>query len=576
MSTKSLDGIAPYRPRQFIPEEVDLTDPSRVRAVYEELLNRPMVTGEDVEAWLAHRSELEAAVDQAGTILYIAMTCQTDDAEKARRYKEFVQTVGPLLKDLTHQLNQRFVQAPGREGLDAGRYSVYQRAVETDLRLFVKENIDPQTKVELLSQEYQGLCGRMTVTFRGKEHTLPEMARFLQDPDRSTRQEAWRASARRRLQDKEKLDDIFNQMVRLRHQMARNAGFDDFTSYRFEALHRFDYTPEDCLAYHQAVEEEVLPIWKAIQRRRCQQMKLDRLRPWDLSADPLGRPALKPFSRVEELIQGCQTIFGRIDTELGEQFKRIAADGLLDLRSRPGKAPGGYQSTLHEARKPFIFMNAVGLDSDVRTLLHEGGHAFHALACAGEPLLDYRHAPIEFCEVASMSMELLADPHLTVFYSEQDAERSRLSHWEDVIAVLVWVATVDAFQHWIYAHPRHTPSERNAAWRQILDRFATGEVDWGGLEEERAYWWHRQLHIFEVPFYYIEYGIAQLGALGVWLNARKDPAAAMDAYRRALALGGSRPLPELFQAANIPFSFSKETMRPLMRAVEKELALFQK
>jgi oligoendopeptidase F len=280
---------------------------------------------------------------------------------------------------------------------------------------------------------------------------------------------------------------------------------------------------------------------------------------------------LKPFEEVNGLIAGCQKIFHRIDGELGKQFSQIARTNLLDLSSRKGKAPGGYQSTLNEARQPFIFMNAVGLDSDVRTLLHEGGHAFHALACAHDPLLDYRHGPMEFNEVASMGMELLADRHLNVFYNLNDANRSRITHLEDILFTLVWVAAIDAFQHWIYENPQHSAGERRNKWVEIHTRFGGAALDWRGLEEEHAYLWHRQLHVFEVPFYYIEYGIAQLGALQLWLHNKKNPKKTLKQYRTALSLGGSKPLPELFKAAGLEFKFSDKIIAPLAKEIEKEL-----
>jgi oligoendopeptidase F len=337
-------------------------------------------------------------------------------------------------------------------------------------------------------------------------------------------------------------------------------------------MHRFDYGPADCFAFHEAVEKHVVPLLNEIHARRRAEMKVERLRPWDLAADPRGRAPLRPFATPEELVAGVERIFNRVDPALGRQFAEIAGLGLLDLASRKGKAPGGYQAQLEEVRKPFIFMNAVGVDQDVWTLLHEGGHAFHSFAAADEPLKDYRHAPLEFCEVASMGMELLAAPHVGEFYSDEDRARSIREHLEDAITLLPWIATVDAFQHWVYAHPQQTREERRAAWLAVYRRFRGKVTDWSGLEDEEATVWHRQSHIFTVPFYYIEYGIAQLGALGLWVRAKKDLASALAGYRKALALGGSRPIPELFAAAGLTFDLSERTVAPLARAVAEELA----
>ncbi|MDO8303496.1 MAG: M3 family oligoendopeptidase, partial [Sedimentisphaerales bacterium] len=372
-----------------------------------------------------------------------------------------------------------------------------------------------------------------------------------------------------RLQDAQKLDDLFDKMLKLRHQVALNAGFPNYMEYKFKAMHRFDYGPEDSRQYHSSMKEFLVPLWRKILDNRRRQMKLDVLRPWDTAVDPLGRPPLKPFTKTEELIKGCQNIFNRVDPELGQQFRDMSGLGLLDLDSRKGKAPGGYQSALSEARKQFIFMNAVGTDDDVRTLLHEGGHAFHTFAAADYFLPAYRHAPMEFCEVASMTMELFADGFLNEFYSDDDRKRSVAEHLEGIVYVLIWVAIVDSFQHWIYQHPQHTQAERKEKWISIQKDFGTGLVSWEGLESEQAYLWHRQLHIFEVPFYYIEYGIAQMGALQLWLKSKKDFQGTVLAYRRALALGGSQSLPKLFEAAGLTFDFSSRTIGPLAKSLSQ-------
>jgi len=444
--------------------------------------------------------------------------------------------------------------------------------------LFVAKNVPLQTEVDLLSQEYQTLCGAMTVVFEGQERTLPEMGKYLLEPDRILRERAWRAAAERRCKDQDKFEDIFDRLFQKRVAMAHHAGFKDFTAYQFKNYHRFDYTPADCKRYHETIERCVVPLNEEIFKRRRKEMKLTlsevealkTLRPWDVAVDPLGRSPLKPFEKPKQLVDGIKKIFKRVDPQLGDQFNRMDKEGLLDLDSRKGKAPGGYQNTLSEARQSFIFMNAVGVDDDVRTLLHEGGHAFHALACAKDPLVDYRHGPMEFCEVASMAMELLGGRYMEEFYNDADTKRSNREHWEGIIHILAWAANIDAFQHWLYEHPDHTPSERRQAWMGFYEQFGGKFIDWTDLTEVKAYLWHRQLHIFEMPFYYIEYGIAQLGALQVWMNARRDPKKALADYRKGLGLGGSRPLPELYKAAGIRFDFSESIIKPLADAVYQE------
>jgi oligoendopeptidase F len=358
--------------------------------------------------------------------------------------------------------------------------------------------------------------------------------------------------------------------VRIREKKARNAGFANYREFQWLRRERFDYTPAHCEAYHRAVDEVVLPVLKRIARRRREMLGVPSLRPWDMACDPEGKPALKPFGQVEQLQEGCSRIFHKVEPELGSQFDLMRRLSLLDLANRKGKAPGGYQSTLSEVRLPFIFMNAVGVDDDVRTLLHEGGHAFHALAARNEPLNDYRGAPIEFCEVASMSMELLGNPYLGEFYTGEDLKRARRDFYEDLLMFLPWFATIDAFQHWVYTHEGHTHDQRVRAWLEVFRRF-NPLADWSGLEDFERIRWQQQGHLFGAPFYYIEYAIAQLGALQVWLNAKKDRKKAIGQYRAALALGGSRPLPELFATAGAKFDFGPETVKPLVEEIEKEL-----
>jgi oligoendopeptidase F len=366
------------------------------------------------------------------------------------------------------------------------------------------------------------------------------------------------------------LDQLFDRMVRLRVEVAREAGFATFVEYAFRLRERFDYGVKETIEFQEAIERVVVPLSRQLQEERRKSLGVEALRPWDLTVDPLGRPPLRPFQDVERLAEGTESIFWGVDPELGGQFAYLRRQGLLDLGNRKGKAPGGYQTTLEDDRLPFIFMNAVGLDGDVRTLLHEGGHAFHALASRGERLAAYRESPIEFCEVASMTMELLGARNLEGFYKEEDARRSYRQLLEGIVQILPWIATVDAFQHWIYNHPEHTHAERRQAWTALLDRFG-GSVDWSGYEEARAHYWHRQLHIFLYPFYYVEYGIAQLGALQIWRRSLTDRAGAVAVYRRALALGGARPLPELFEAAGARFEFREETLVPLIEAIRAEL-----
>ena len=525
----------------------------------------------DLERWLLDWSELNAALDEESTKRYIAMTCHTDNAEAEKAYLHFVENVEPHLKPRQFKLARTYVGHPLRAQLPNERYQVFDRDTQVQVELFREENVPLETEEARLSQQYQKLSGSLTVQFRGEEKTLIQMGRYLEEPDRPLRQEAWELVANRRLQEAGKFEEIFDALVKLREQIAKNAGYANYRDYAFRKLCRFDYTPADCVAFHQAVEQEIMPVLRELQAERKRQLGVETLRPWDVAVDPLNRPPLRPFEQVEQMVSRTQEIFERLDRDLAAGFQRMQNLRLLDLANRKGKAPGGYQSTLAEARVPFIFMNAVGLQRDVETILHEAGHAFHALATRDEDLHAYRSAPIEFCEVASMSMELLGNEFIERFYAAPEAKRARRTHLEGIVNIFPWIATVDAFQHWIYTHPGHTRAERTAAWLALMDRFG-GDADWRGYDAARANLWHRQLHIFLYPFYYIEYGIAQLGALQVWANSKRDKAEALHAYKRSLALGGSRPLPELFAAAGCKFEFSRKAMAPLVALVRREIA----
>ncbi|MFW5653266.1 MAG: M3 family oligoendopeptidase [Planctomycetota bacterium] len=560
-----------YIDTSFVPAEFAFDDWSVIEKMFRDLLDREVKSVSDLEQWWRDRSELESAISEEGATRYIAMTCRTDDEEIKKAYLNFVENVEPRVKPLVFALNQKHASLPVRTELDPGRYRVLNRHIDNAVRLFRKENVPIETELDKLAQQYNEVCGAMTVEFDGKEQTLPQMARYLEETDRDVREKAWRGVAERRLQDRDRINEIFDGMRPKRHQLALNAGFDNYRDFMFRKMERFDYTPEDCERFHNAVERIVVPLQRKINRERAEALGLERLRPWDLQVDVQGRPPLRPFQTADQLVERTQQVFSRMDPSLGALFNQLREPDVLDLESRKGKAPGGYQYQRDRSRRPFIFMNSAGLARDAEVLLHEAGHAFHSLLCADEPLLQYRHSPIEFAEVASMSMELLAMPFIDAFYPERDiADRARRQHLEGIAQSLPWIATIDAFQHWIYTNPGHNDADRRRFWRSLLDRFGP-EVDWTDLENFRDSSWQRQLHLFDVPFYYIEYGIAQLGALQMWVNYQKDASKAISDYKKALSLGGSQPLPKLFEAANIRFDFGVDMMREVMNAVEAEL-----
>jgi oligoendopeptidase F len=572
------------RPETSVPRDLDAASWESLEPVFRELIERRLETPADFARWMIDRSELDSACSETQANLYIAMTCSTEDAGAQKAYADFIENIVPKIKPLAFALDKKLTEDAARLRAPGDRYEVVVRDTAADVALFRPENIPLETELSKLSQKYDQIIGAMTVTFDGSEKPLPQMAVYQESTDRSVRESAWRTVSARRLQDKEEIDGLFDKMVTLRDRVARNAGFADFVGYAFKAKHRFDYTPRHCFDFHRACEDVVVPMIRRQEEKRRRSLGVDVLRPWDLTVDVKGRGPLRPFANGGELMKKSVRTFEKLDPRLGTMLAtmgtgdeaRGSTDGAcLDLDSRKGKAPGGYQYMRDRSRRAFIFMNAAGTGRDVSTMLHEAGHAFHSMLSINEPLLAYRHAPLEFCEVASMSMELLTLPHIggpDGFYtSDEDLARARRQQIERAVYLLPWIATIDAFQHWIYANPGHTRDERAAEWLRLDARFGSS-CSWEGLEDVRRTVWHRQSHIFSVPFYYIEYAIAQLGALQLWLmGLEKGEKSAIDSYVRAMRLGGARPLPHLFEAAGLRFDFGPETVRRLVDRAETEL-----
>jgi len=557
-------------PRAFCPDDLDFSDVKNLSPFFFDLSNRSLNSMADAERWLVDFSEFRAIIYEERTRLYIAMTCETENRENEKNYLHWIETFDPKLKHEFQTLYQKFVDCPYTDEQHPNRFNLLRKYWQNSIELFRSENIELETEISRLSQQYQKLLGSLTLNFNGREYTMQQMILFLQDTDRDNRKKAFEASLKRWQEDADELDELFDKLLKIRIQIAKNAGFDDFIAYKFKSLGRFDYTPAQCLEFHDAIENVVVPLCREVMEARRQDMKIDKLNPWDVNTDPLGREPLRPFENADQLSKGCLEIFTRVDPELGANFKRMIDLGLLDLSSRKGKAPGGFQLILFEVKLPFIFMNAVGTNRDLFTLLHEGGHAFHTFAASDQPIIDYQPAPMEFSEVASMAMENLSREHLNVFYNDTDSARAQYEHFSKNIFLLPWIATVDAFQHWIYSHPDHSIEDRNTHWVELIERFNNG-VDFSGYTQAIKYRWHAQVHIFERPFYYIEYGVALLGALQVWRNSKIDKAKALKQYKYALSKGGSIPLPELFEAAGIRFEFSAESIKPLMEMVGIEM-----
>jgi len=551
------------------PEALAKASWDDIRPYFDALAAREL-DADGLESWLADWSRLEAMLTEAASRAMIRYTVDTRDKEAEADHLRFSMEILPQAEERSVALQKRLVAS----GYSSPALETTLRAFRTSIEIFRDVNVPIMSELEEQSAAYQRITGGMTAPWEGKELPLPQLAPFLKEPDRDVRERAFRASTAPYVNAHADLSVLFDRMYGLRQQVARNAGFHSFRDYVFKAKLRFDYSPADCERFHDAVEQHVMPAYGRLMRHRREQLKLPALRPWDVAVDLYGAKPLRPFTDGAELAGRARAVFDRVDPALGAQFGVMIDEHLLDLDSRAGKAPGGYCDTLHWSGRPFIFMNAVGLMDDVMTLMHEAGHAFHAFAAQRLPLVWQRHPGSEACELASMSMELLSTPHLERplgYFAAEDLRRARLEHLEDVIITLAHVASVDAFQHWIYTDPSGADGgARDAAWLRIRGRFEHG-VDWSGLEAERIARWYRQLHIFLYPFYYIEYGIAQLGALQVWRNSLRDPVEAVRRYRDALALGNTRPLPDIYAAAGARLAFDGETIGELVQLVEDQV-----
>jgi oligoendopeptidase F len=559
--------------RKYVDQSFDCSSWESVEKYLQELSDRSIQNATDFQAWLKDKSELEAVLEENMAWRYIRMTIDTTNEDYKKSYQFFVTEIQPNLAPFEDSLNRKMLSQPWCSELENdAAYSIYFRSARIAQELYREENIPLETELNSLSQEYGGITGQQMITYNGKELTMPQAANFLKDTNEFVRQEVFTLIAERRAQDREKLDELFNKLVQLRHQIALNADCSDYRAYKFKALGRFDYSIEDCLQFHDAVAEHIVPLVRQLQQKQAKELGKEKLRPWDSEVDPKGKPALKPFENGEQLIEGTIQMFQKLDPYFASCLTTMRKDGYLDLDSKPGKAPGGYNYPLYECGIPFIFMNAAGAQRDLVTMVHEGGHAVHSFLSRDLELTGFKSLPSEVAELASMSMELLTMDLWDTFYSDaDDLKRAQREQLEGIIKILPWIAMIDAFQHWIYTNPQHTVAERTAEWLSLGERFGTGMMDYSDFEYVKQSSWQRQLHLFEVPFYYIEYGIAQLGAIGVWKNFEKDSVKAIDQYKKALALGYTRSIPDIYKEAGLQFDFSSATLKELAEFIQQKL-----
>ncbi len=549
---------------------------AQIEPYYQDLAARTLDAAA-LEAWMADWTRLYDLLDERYARHYLATSQSTTDLRAEKKYTDFLETIFPEVEKAEQSLKLRLLES----GLVPANFEVPLRKMQAEVEVFREANLPLMTAEQKMGLEYDRIQGAQTVLWQGAERTLTQMVPLTEAAERPVRERIWRLSLQRIMADREAINSLWVKFMDLRAQMAANAGFSDYRAYRWKFLKRFDYTPDDCKSFHQAIEAAVVPAARRIHERRREQLGVDRLRPWDLDlvhgVYPFNMPALRPFQQISELVQKASAMYRQLDPELGVYFDMMVAEDLLDVENRVGKAPGAYCINFPHSKRPFIFMNAVGSHDDVQTMLHESGHAFHDFEANRLPYSLQRHSGAEFSEVASMSMELLAAPFLPAaeggFYSEPEAARARVEHLERTVLFWTYMAVVDAFQHWVYENHAEAsdPANCDAAWARLWDRMIPG-VDWSGLEQEKQIGWHRKLHIHQQPFYYVEYGLAQLGAVQVWRNAMHDQHTALARYREALALGGTRPLPALYQAAGARLAFDAEALQSAVALIEDTIA----
>lgn len=558
--------------RHFVPLDFLVTNWESLEPFFKNLSDRPLNSASDLEQWLKDMSEMEAVVSEDACWRQIKMTCDTTNKALEDAFTYFCLEIQPKLQPYADLLNRKLVDCPFTNELDEQTYFTYLRSVKKNIDLFREANIPLQAELSVMQQQYGAIAGKMMIEVNGQEYTLQQAAKFLESHDRNLREQIYRKIQDRRLQDQRAMHDLYTGLIQKRDAVAKNAGFANYRDYKFVELGRFDYTKEDCFQFHEAVKLHVMPLIEKINQRKKEKLALETLRPWDTEAEAEGTEPLKPFTDGNDLYEKSVACFEQLNPFFADCLRKMKELKHFDLESRKGKAPGGYNCPLTESGAPFIFMNAASQMSDVTTMVHEGGHAIHSFLAHTLSLSAFKEYPMEIAEVASMSMELFSMNHWEAFFENaDDLKRAKEHQLERTITIFPWIAIIDKFQHWVYEHPQHTVEERTSKWMEILTEFSTSSIDFTGLDAYRQIGWQRQLHLFEVPFYYIEYGIAQLGAIGLWMQYQQNPKKALQNYINALSLGGTQTLPALYAAAGLKFDLSPEHIKTLMEFTAKEM-----
>jgi oligoendopeptidase F len=560
--------------RQFVKEELTIENWTDIQPYFDDLIHRMFHSVDDLKRWMRDKSELEAVIEEDLAWRYIRMTIDTRNKALADSYTHFITKIHPEIAPFEDQLNRKLLDSPFKAELTGQDYFILLRLIESASTIYRAENVPLHAEIREKSQQFGTISGAQSIEHNGERITMQRAGALLRENDTQLRQQIFEKMSIRRGEDRETLHHLFSELIQLRHKVALNAGFENYRDYKFKEMGRFDYTKEDCFAFHQAIKSEIVPMVRKMQQDQAAALGKKLLQPWDTEVDPYGRKPLQPFTTGEELLNKTIEVFDRTDTYFGDCLTTMKAMNHLDLESKDGKSPGGYNYPLYEIGVPFIFMNAVGTHRDMITMLHEGGHAVHSFLSRDQPLTGFKSLPSEVAELASMTMELITMEHWDVFFSNrEDLTRAKKEQLETVIKILPWIATIDEFQHWIYEHPQHSVEERETKWMEILDAYSTGMVDWSGYEHVQKISWQRQLHLFEVPFYYIEYGMAQLGALSSWKNFQTNKVKAIQDYKSALRLGYTRSIPDIYKTGGIAFNFSQDHIRSLANFIQQEIQL---
>ena len=562
----------PTKPkRKFVTQNLIIDSWNKIQPFFEDLLERKIKSVSELEQWMLNRSELEAVLEEDMAWRYIKMNIDTTDKVLAERFHFWIKEISPKISPYSHQLNIKLINSKFLKDLNKKKYHIYLRNVKKQIEIYREENIPLFTEMKAKQQEYGKISAKMTIKVDGNDITMQQAALLLKDNNRKKREQIFKKIEKRRLIDEKNLDDLYDELIVLRNKIAKNANFDNYRDYMFAAMGRFDYTPEDCFNFHKAIEKEIVPIINSFEQKRKEKLGYKEYKIWDTSVDVDGLNPLKPFKGGEELTNLSIECFNRLRPFFGDCLSIMKKMKHLDLESKNGKAPGGFMYPLYEIGVPFIYMNAVGSQRDLVTMVHEGGHAVHSFLSRDLPLTEFKSTPSEVAELASMAMELLSMDHWNVFYSNlNELKRAKLEQLEKALGTLPWVASIDKFQHWIYTTP-HTAEERKEKWLEIDSELGNKIINWKGQESSHKTMWQKQLHLYEVPFYYIEYGMAQLGAIAMWISYKKLGEKALDNYMNALKLGYTKSIGEIYKTAGIKFDFSIEYVKELADFIKKEL-----